>query len=58
MGTIAPLIIIWADNLWLALLICAWIVAFFHHPPYSHGSHDSDDPLDSLGAKDVDWFDE
>lgn len=27
-----------------------WIVAFFHHPPYSHGSHDSDDPLDSLGA--------
>ena len=26
---IAPLIIIWADNLWLALLICAWIVAFF-----------------------------
>lgn len=26
---IAPLIIIWANNLWLALLICAWIVAFF-----------------------------
>ncbi|WP_421988584.1 ABC transporter permease [Roseococcus sp.] len=26
---IAPLIIVWADNLWLALLICAWIVAFF-----------------------------
>ncbi|MDB5416344.1 MAG: transporter permease [Rubritepida sp.] len=26
---IAPLIIIWADNLPLALLICAWIVAFF-----------------------------
>jgi len=26
---IAPLIIIWADDLWLALLICAWIVAFF-----------------------------
>jgi NitT/TauT family transport system permease protein len=26
---IAPLIIIWANNLQLALLICAWIVAFF-----------------------------
>lgn len=26
---IAPLIIIWADNVNLALLICAWIVAFF-----------------------------
>jgi NitT/TauT family transport system permease protein len=26
---IAPLIIIWADNTNLALLICAWIVAFF-----------------------------
>ncbi|WP_424814568.1 ABC transporter permease [Roseococcus sp. YIM B11640] len=26
---IAPLIIIWADNLTVALLICAWIVAFF-----------------------------
>jgi NitT/TauT family transport system permease protein len=26
---IAPLIIIWADNVLLALLICAWIVAFF-----------------------------
>jgi NitT/TauT family transport system permease protein len=27
--SIAPLIIIWADNLTLSLLICAWIVAFF-----------------------------
>lgn len=27
--SIAPLIIIWADNVRLALLICAWIVAFF-----------------------------
>ena len=39
---------------WLAADLAAtnarWIVAFFHHPPYSHGSHDSDDPLDSLGA--------
>ena len=26
---IAPLIIIWADNVNLSLLICAWIVAFF-----------------------------
>lgn len=26
-----------------------WIVAFWHHPPYSHGSHDSDDPNDSGG---------
>lgn len=39
---------------WLAADLAAtnarWIVAFFHHPPYSHGSHDSDDPLDSGGA--------
>ena len=26
-----------------------WIVAFFHHPPYSHGSHDSDSSTDSGG---------
>ena len=26
---IAPLIIIWVDNTFLALLVCAWIVAFF-----------------------------
>ncbi|HEX7969309.1 MAG TPA: ABC transporter permease [Stellaceae bacterium] len=26
---IAPLIIIWVDNAFLALLVCAWIVAFF-----------------------------
>jgi NitT/TauT family transport system permease protein len=26
---IAPLIIIWADDVFLSLLICAWIVAFF-----------------------------
>jgi NitT/TauT family transport system permease protein len=26
---IAPLIIIWIDNTFLALLVCAWIVAFF-----------------------------
>lgn len=22
-----------------------WIIAYWHHPPYSKGSHDSDDPL-------------
>ncbi len=26
-----------------------WIIAAFHHPPYSHGSHDSDNPRDSGG---------
>ena len=26
-----------------------WIVAFFHHPPYSKGSHDSDNATDSGG---------
>jgi len=26
-----------------------WIVAFFHHPPYTKGSHDSDDYSDSTG---------
>lgn len=26
-----------------------WLIAFFHHPPYSKGTHDSDDPLDSGG---------
>lgn len=26
-----------------------WIIAFFHHPPYSKGSHDSDNPGDSSG---------
>ena len=26
---IAPLIIIWVDNVFLSLLVCAWIVAFF-----------------------------
>jgi hypothetical protein len=24
-----------------------WIIAFWHHPPYSKGSHDSDSPTDS-----------
>jgi len=26
-----------------------WVVAFWHHPPYTKGSHDSDDPADSGG---------
>jgi photosystem II stability/assembly factor-like uncharacterized protein len=26
-----------------------WIIAYWHHPPYSKGSHDSDDPADSWG---------
>lgn len=26
-----------------------WVVAFWHHPPYSKGSHDSDDESDSNG---------
>ena len=26
-----------------------WIVAYWHHPPYSKGGHDSDDPSDSSG---------
>lgn len=26
-----------------------WVVCFFHHPPYTKGSHDSDDPKDSEG---------
>jgi hypothetical protein len=38
---------------WLAADLAAtearWLVAFWHHPPYSKGSHDSDDPLDSGG---------
>jgi hypothetical protein len=26
-----------------------WIIAFWHHPPYTKGSHDSDNPADSGG---------
>ncbi|HEX5050512.1 MAG TPA: metallophosphoesterase, partial [Planctomycetota bacterium] len=33
----------------LASTTARWIVAFFHHPPYTFGSHDSDDPTDSGG---------
>ncbi|NQU47738.1 MAG: metallophosphoesterase family protein [Planctomycetes bacterium] len=26
-----------------------WIIAFWHHPPYTKGTHDSDNPVDSAG---------
>lgn len=39
---------------WLRLDLAAtrqaWTIAFWHHPPYTKGSHDSDDDLDS-GAR-------
>lgn len=38
---------------WLAADLAAnprpWTIAYFHHPPYTKGSHDSDDPADSSG---------
>jgi hypothetical protein len=38
---------------WLTLDLAAttqsWIIAYWHHPPYSKGSHDSDDTGDSDG---------
>jgi len=38
---------------WLATDLAAshktWTIAFWHHPPYSKGSHDSDNPDDSGG---------
>jgi hypothetical protein len=38
---------------WLAADLVAhdrlWTIAFWHHPPYTKGSHDSDDPMDSGG---------
>lgn len=33
----------------LASTMQQWVVAFFHHPPYTKGTHDSDDPVDSDG---------
>ena len=38
----------WLEND-LASTTQRWIIAFWHHPPYSKGSHDSDDPGDSGG---------
>ncbi len=38
---------------WLALDLAStladWVVVFFHHPPYTKGSHDSNDGTDSGG---------
>ena len=33
----------------LANHLADWVVAIFHHPPYSKGTHDSDDGFDSGG---------
>jgi len=33
----------------LAATTAEWILAFWHHPPYTKGSHDSDDLADSSG---------
>lgn len=38
---------------WLANDLAAttqnWTIAYWHHPPYTKGSHDSDNPVDSVG---------
>lgn len=39
---------LWLEND-LASTNQEWIIAFWHHPPYSKGSHDSDSPTDSEG---------
>ena len=41
----------WLDND-LAANMQYWTVVIFHHPPYSKGSHDSDNPNDSGGRMD------
>jgi hypothetical protein len=33
----------------LAATNAAWVVCYWHHPPYTHGSHNSDDSGDSGG---------
>jgi hypothetical protein len=33
----------------LASTTADWVIVYWHHPPYSKGGHDSDDPLDSDG---------
>lgn len=30
-----------------------WIIAYFHHPPYTKGSHDSDDPGENGGMDEM-----
>jgi hypothetical protein len=32
-----------------------WIVAYWHHPPYSKGSHDSDNPLETPSLQFRQW---
>ncbi len=34
----------------LANTAADWVIAFWHHPPYTKGTHDSDNPADSAGA--------
>ena len=34
----------------LASTTATWIICFFHHPPYTKGSHNSDSSTDSAGA--------
>ena len=38
----------WLEND-LAATSQEWVIVIFHHPPYTKGSHDSDDPEDSGG---------
>lgn len=38
----------WLEND-LAATTQRWVIAFWHHPPYTKGSHDSDNPNDSAG---------
>ncbi len=42
-----------AQLTWLAADLAStqqdWVIAFFHHPPYSKGQHDSDNPFNSGG---------
>ena len=38
----------WLEND-LAATNQPWIIAYWHHPPYTHGSHNSDNILDSAG---------
>jgi len=33
----------------LAATTLDWIIVYYHHPPYTKGAHDSDDPADSNG---------
>lgn len=42
------LMLTWLEND-LANTTQDWIIAFFHHPPYTKGSHNSDNPSDSGG---------